>query len=218
MDVVVNAAMSADGKLSTPQREQITMSGADDFRRVDELRARSDAVMVGVETVLADDPSLTVSEESLLDAPDDDAQPARVIADSRLRTPVSATVFDDRAHTYLLTSSSATPDDRVTATENGASVIVAGDDRVDLKKALAELERAGISSLMVEGGGELIAGLLATDLVDELRVYVAPLVIGGRDSPTLVDGPGFDAPYVQLTLDDVKRLDDGVVLSYSVDS
>jgi 2,5-diamino-6-(ribosylamino)-4(3H)-pyrimidinone 5'-phosphate reductase len=88
MDVVVNAAMSADGKLSTRERTQVPISGEADFERVDRLRADCDAVMVGVGTVLADDPSLTVKDESLRadrEARGEPSNPARVVADSRIR-------------------------------------------------------------------------------------------------------------------------------------
>jgi 2,5-diamino-6-(ribosylamino)-4(3H)-pyrimidinone 5'-phosphate reductase len=213
MRVVVNAAMSADGKLSTREREQIAISDEADFRRVDELRAESDAVMVGVGTVVADDPSLTVDDESLLsDA--DGRQPARVVADSRIRTPVDAQVLDDRAETYLLVTESAPPGFVAEMEDLGATVVVAGSDRVDLPTAFAELADAGVEQLLVEGGGELIASLFAADLVDDLRVYVGPLVIGGRDAPTLADGEGFVEDFPQLTLEAADRVGEGVLLRF----
>jgi 2,5-diamino-6-(ribosylamino)-4(3H)-pyrimidinone 5'-phosphate reductase len=220
MDVVVNAAMSADGKLSTRRREQIAISGPEDFDRVDRLRAAADAVMVGVGTVLADDPHLT------LDVEDRRIQrlragrpgnPARVVADSRGRTPVDARILDDEATTYLLVSEAA-PEERLNALrEAGAELVVAGDERVDLAAALSALEAEGIERLMVEGGGELIFSLFEAGLVDELTVYVGSLVIGGRDAPTLADGGGFvdERDFPRLTLDGIERLDDGALLRYT---
>jgi len=217
MHVVVNAAMSVDGKLSSRRREQIAISGPDDFDRVDQLRADSDAVMVGVGTILADDPSLTVDDADRRAARvdrGDPENPARVVADSRVRTPPDATVLDGRAQTYLLVSEAAPPDFIEEMEDAGAYVIAAGQDQVDLTTTLAKLEGDGIDQLMVEGGGELIFGLLEEALVDELFVYIGPKVIGGRDAPTLADGDGFVEDFPEPELADVERVDDGVVLHW----
>ena len=217
MHVRVNAAVSVDGKLSSRRREQVTISGDDDFDRVDELRAASDAVMVGVGTVLADDPSLTVKDADRREqrtAGGDPANPARVVADSRIRTPPEAAVLDDRADSYLLVSEAAPTEFVTQMEETGATVLIAGEDRVDLGGALAELETAGIERLFVEGGGELIFSLFEADLVDRLSVFVGSFVIGGRDAPTLADGDGFVETFPPLELDGVERLDNGVLLEY----
>jgi 2,5-diamino-6-(ribosylamino)-4(3H)-pyrimidinone 5'-phosphate reductase len=220
MHVVINAATSADGKLSTREREQIAISGPDDFERVDRLRAESDAVMVGVGTVVADDPSLTVDDPELRFEREQRGMPpnpARVVADSRIRTPPNARVVDDAADTYLLVSEAA-PGDFVTQMENsGATVIVAGEDRVDLQAAFEELQADGIEQLMIEGGGELIFSLFKAGLVDELSVFVGPTLIGGREAPTLADGDGFVEQFPALTLEHVERIDDGVLLEYVVE-
>ncbi|SFS07678.1 2,5-diamino-6-(5-phosphoribosylamino)pyrimidin-4(3H)-one reductase [Halomicrobium zhouii] len=219
MHVVVNAAMSADGKLSTREREQVAISGPDDFDRMDRLRAESDAVMVGVGTVIADDPSLTVDDAARRagrEEAGDPPNPARVVADSRVRTPPDATVLDDRAHTYLLVSQAAPPDFVEQMEDAGATVIATGQDRVELVTALAKLEGDGVDQLMVEGGGELIFSLFEEGLVDELSVYVGSSVIGGRDAPTLADGDGFVDSFPELALSDVERIDDGVLLRWTV--
>ncbi|MGA9402713.1 2,5-diamino-6-(ribosylamino)-4(3H)-pyrimidinone 5'-phosphate reductase [Haladaptatus sp.] len=209
MHVVVNAAMSADGKLSSCQREQVAISGADDFDRVDDLRVESDAIVVGVGTVLADDPSLTA---------DDGANPTRIIADSRARTPLDAQVLDDRADTLIFVAESA-PTRNVRALRGaGADVVVAGNGRVSLRRAFSELESRGTEQIMVEGGGELIFSTFEAELVNELRLYVGSLVIGGRDAPTLADGEGFVErnSFPDLELDSVDTMDDGVLLRYLV--
>jgi len=219
MHVVVNAAMSVDGKLSSRQREQVAISGPEDFDRVDRIRAAADGVLVGVGTVLADDPHLT------LDVTDRRVQrqrhgrpgnPARVVVDSDGRTPTDARVLDDEATTYLLVADSAPADRRDALVDAGAELIVAGDDRVDLAAGVDELSDAGLDRLMIEGGGEIIFSAFDAGLVDELSVYVASLLIGGRDAPTLADGEGFTDEFPELTLDDIERFDDGVVLSYTV--
>jgi len=217
MRVVVNAAMSADGKISSRERTQIDISGPEDFDRVDQLRAESDAVMVGVGTVLADDPSLTLdSEQRQQDRVQNGqpANPARVVADSQIRTSPSATVLDDAAPTYLLVSEATPTDYMAEMEEAGATVIAAGDDRVDLPAAFAKLEDQGIEQLMVEGGGELIFSMFAEGLVDECSVFVGPKIIGGRDAPTLADGEGFVDDFPELTLIETERLDDGVLLRW----
>ena len=221
MHVHVNAAESVDGKLSTRKREQVAISGDADFDRMDELRAASDAVMVGVGTVLADDPSLTVKDEQRRTERSESGRqpnPARVVADSQARTPTDAVLLDDDAPTYVLTSDAASDGDSAALEAAGATVLVAGEERVSLVEAFEQLEEAGIDRLLVEGGGELIYSLFAAELVDQLTVFVGSVVIGGREAPTLVDGEGFtdtDA-FPKLSLDSVERLDDGAVLRYDV--
>jgi 2,5-diamino-6-(ribosylamino)-4(3H)-pyrimidinone 5'-phosphate reductase len=221
MDVVVNAAVSADGKLSSRRREQIAISGPADFDRVDRIRAASDAVLVGIGTVLADDPHLTLDEEDRriqrLRA-GRSGNPARVVVDSRARTPPDARILDDAATTYVLVAETAGEERLSTLRGAGAEILVAGEERVDLAAALAELESTGdVDRLMVEGGGEIIFSLFADDLVDELTVFVGSLVIGGRDAPTLADGEGFVEAFPRLDLTGVDRVDDGVLLSYEVE-
>jgi len=219
MEVVVNAATSVDGKLSTRERRQVRISGDADFDRVDRLRASADAVLVGAGTALADDPHLGVkSEDRRVERLRNGraANPARVVADSRARTPLDATLLNDDAETYLLVSAAA-PEDRLTSLRSaGATVIETGAERVDLAAALDALEAEGVGRLLAEGGGELLFSLFEADLVDELSVFVGSLVVGGREAPTLVDGEGFVESFPTLELRNVDRLDDGVVLTYRV--
>ena len=219
MNVVVNAAVSADGKLSSRRRDQIRISGPADFARVDRLRADSDAVVVGVGTVLADDPSLTVKDNDLVAdrlERGEPRHPVRVVADSLARTPLDATVLDDAADTIVLVSDAAPVERRAALTDAGATLVTAGDERVDLLRAFATLQDEGIEQVMVEGGGELIFSLFECGLVDELSLFVGPQVIGGRDAPTLADGDGFVEAFPQLTLATVTQLDDGVVLEWTI--
>jgi 2,5-diamino-6-(ribosylamino)-4(3H)-pyrimidinone 5'-phosphate reductase len=221
MHVRVNAAISADGKLSSRRREQIAISGDDDFDRVDRLRAESDGVMVGVGTILADDPSLTIDSAARRESRREqgrDESPARIVADSHIRTPPDATILDDSAETYLLVSEAAPSDFVAQMEEQGATVIATGENRADLPGAFEELESHGIERLFVEGGGEIIFSLFENGLVDRLSVFVGSLVIGGRDAPTLADGDGFIEDFPQLELDGVERVDSGVVLEYDVPS
>ena len=221
MDVIVNAAMSVDGKLSSRRREQIKISGSDDFDRVDKIRTAVDGIMVGIGTVLADDPHL------VLDDPDGRRQrrqngrppsPARIIVDSRARTPPDGRICDDEATTYILISAAAPDERRHALQEAGTELIVAGDERVDLPTAFDQLDEAGLDQLLLEGGGELIFSAFQAGLVDELTVFVGSLLIGGREAPTLADGEGFTDSFPQLSLTDVQQVDNGVVLCYTVEA
>ena len=95
--------------------------------------------------------------------------------------------------------------------------MVAGTDRVDLADGLAALADRGVDRIMVEGGGELIFSLFEAGLVDELTVYVGAMVVGGRNAPTLADGDGFVDSYPELSLEGVERVDDGVLLRWTVE-
>jgi len=218
MRVLVNAAISADGKLSSRRREQIAISGDEDFDRVDRLRAGADAVAVGVGTVLADDPSLVRHDEAYRrkarggDAP----PPARVVADSNARVPHDAEILQGDPTTYVLASEIAPADHLDSLRDAGAEVIVEGAERVDLPAAFDRLEAEGVERILVEGGGELVFSLFEAGLVDDLSVFVGPLVIGGRDAPTLADGEGFVEDFPGLSLDSVQKMDGGVVLTWTV--
>lgn len=221
MDVVVNAAMSADGKLSTRRREQLRISGPADFARVDRLRAASDGIMVGIGTVLADDPALGLDEPVRTAARQQRGQspvPARIVADSRARTPPDARILDGQGETYLLIAETAPAERRAALRDAGAQLIVAGEQQVALPQAFNQLEAAGIDRLLVEGGGKLIFSLFDAGLVDELSVYIGNMIVGGETAPTLVDGPGFveTSEFPELSLADTTRLDDGIVLTWTV--
>lgn len=220
--VIVNVAMSADGKLSTCERRQVKISGAQDFTRVDRLKASSDAVMVGIGTVLADDPSLTVKEaicrERRLQRGEDE-HPVRVIVDSRARIPLTAAILTKGGGKRIVAVSARASQKKIDQLEKIATVIVAGEDVVDLTRLLDELGNQGISRLMVEGGGTLIAGLVNAGLVDEIYTFVGNMIIGGKDAPTLVDGAGFikNADFTRLTLTEVRKIEKGVLLHWMVE-
>lgn len=212
MYIHANAATSVDGKLATRRRRQVAISGPADFDRVDELRASMDGVLVGVDTVLADDPSLTVP-----DVVATDGQPARVVLDSTARTPDDARVLAGAADTYLVVGGDAAVADIERLRDVGATVIeTTAGGRVDVNEAIGRLEAAGIDRLLVEGGGEVLYSLFAAEAIDAVTVYVASSIIGGRDAPTLVDGDGFVERFPELELEAIERIDDGVLCSYAV--
>lgn len=199
----VNCASSIDGKLSTASRRRVLLSCRDDINRLMKLRSSFDAVAVGIGTVLADDPSLTVRHHR-------GKHPVRVIFDSRGRLPDDAKVLDGQAETIVFTAEECEREVR------DARVLRCGSGRVDLKRASSLLHKMGVKSLLVEGGGELIFGFLSAGLVDTLTVYTAPVVIGGSDAPTIADGEGFaDArSFAHFRLESVKPLGPGFISTY----
>src|SRR5512136_233907 len=131
--VVVNVAMSADGKLSTRERRQVKISGVQDFNRVDRLKAGSDAVMVGIGTVLADNPSLTVKAEECRDnriGRGADMHPVRIVVDSHARTPLDAKVLHKEPGKRIIAVSKRADAAQVARLQKLATVIVAGEDQV----------------------------------------------------------------------------------------
>ncbi len=220
--VFINAAMSADGKISAYTRKQIPISGEEDFQRVDRLKYGVDAIMVGIGTVLSDDPSLTVKSEELrrerLDLGKDE-NPLRIVVDSLARTPVDADILMKGDGRRIILVSGSAPGVRLDRLrEAGAEIVVAGEHRVDLASALGRLYGMGVRRLMVEGGGRLNWSLLSQGLVDEVYVYVGNMILGGESSPTLADGTGFSGidGACQLELISLEQMDKGFVVEWQV--
>jgi 2,5-diamino-6-(ribosylamino)-4(3H)-pyrimidinone 5'-phosphate reductase len=221
--VIVNAAMTVDGKIDSAARAGAAISSSADMARMDGLRAEADAVLIGGRTLIEGDPRLTVKSDELR---------ARRRADGRPENPAKVGVvsvadvrLDSRFMTAgparrILFTTSRTPHAQIQRlTDAGAEVYVRGETRVDLHGMLVSLHGLGVERLMVEGGGTIIAELLRLGLVDELRVYVAARIFGGVSSPTLVDGEGFPPELApRLDLLTMERIDDagGVLLSYRV--
>ncbi len=217
----INSAMSADGKISTKKRKQVKISGKTDFDRVDELRATSDAVMVGIGTILSDDPSLTVKSEERRKrraAQGLDENPARIVVDSKARMPLTADLFKKGTGKRIIVVSKAAPTERVEALKEKADVIVAGSEEVDLAEMARELKKRGICRLMVEGGATLNWAMARAGLVDQISVFVGNFIIGGKDAPTFMDGEGISdrADAMELQLIKYEPMDEGIVLTWKV--
>lgn len=181
--VTLKAACSLDGKIATRSGDSKWISNETARREVHGLRHRHQAVMVGVETVLKDDPLLTTR----LEVPA--LQPVRLIVDSALRTPEDAAVVRtaDRTPTWILTADSADAGKQQALERRGVVVLRCGSSagRVDLAAALEMLGRREIGSILLEGGGKLNGAMLEAGLVDRVVLYVAPIIIGGADAPAV---------------------------------
>ena len=212
--------MSADGKISTKERKQVKISGKMDFDRMDALRAGSDAIMVGIGTMLADNPSLTVkSPARRLERKQAglEENPVRIVIDSRARTPLEADIFIKGESARIIIVSGSAPAERVERLREKAIIICAGDNEVDLPAAMEKLKGMGISRLMVEGGATLNWGMISAGLVDEIYTFVGNLIIGGKMSPTLVDGTGFiEKEIIRLKLTGTETMEEGVLLKWEV--
>jgi diaminohydroxyphosphoribosylaminopyrimidine deaminase/5-amino-6-(5-phosphoribosylamino)uracil reductase len=185
--VTLKSAVSLDGFTATASGDSRWISGPESRALVHRWRAEADAVAVGIGTALADDPLLTARD---LDLPDV-RPPARVVFDSEARLPLDSALVRsiETARLYVLAGPSAEPARLTALRDAGAEVVeLGGDRRRRLEEALDELGRRAVTSLLVEGGAELAGSLLAAGEVDELRVFVAPLVLGG--GRPLAAGPG----------------------------
>ena len=219
--VFVNLAMSADGKLSTKERRQVRISGDADFRRVDQMKSQCDAIMVGIGTVLADDPSLTVKDAVLRKERVDggrDENPVRVVIDSNARTPVDAAILHKGPGRRIVAVSASADPAKTALLSSHADVQVYGETQVDLTSFLEYLGTLGIQRLMVEGGGTLIGSLFAEGLVDELFTCIGNMIIGGADAPTAADGEGFllASDFPALVLTSAIPIDEGILLHWTV--
>jgi 2,5-diamino-6-(ribosylamino)-4(3H)-pyrimidinone 5'-phosphate reductase len=210
--VLVNMAVTADGKIDTIERRGARISGTADTARVDRLRAAADAVMVGGRTLLREDPRLTVRDAELVAGRLRDGrapQPTKVGVVTRMGTPGGADVslpspshFLEEGGPVILATTDATDEEtRAWLSGRGVEVIVHAAPRVDLVRLLDDLGRRGMAQLMVEGGSTLVAALFELSLVDELQLAVAPLLFGGESAPTPVGGAGWTSKQARpLTL------------------
>ena len=190
--VTLKCAASLDGKIALASGESRWITNKDSRRRAHILRHEHDAVLVGIETVLSDDPQLNVRLEGNW------KQPARVVLDSRGRIPLHSRLLQDGSTPVFIATTNAMPKETKAALESrGAQVLVCGDDeRVDWRKLLSALYENKIYSVLIEGGASVASSALQKKVVDKVAWFVAPILIGaGREAlaeystPLLSDAP-----------------------------
>jgi diaminohydroxyphosphoribosylaminopyrimidine deaminase/5-amino-6-(5-phosphoribosylamino)uracil reductase len=217
--VISKAAMTLDGKIATASGESRWITGRASRLDAHRLRSEVDAILVGIGTVLKDDPRLTVRLPGVKSR-----QPLRVILDSRLRLPLSARILSaGRGRGVVVVTTAKAPPTRMVALQRrGISVLVlpAAAGRVPMRRALQALAAVGVNSLLIEGGAEVNASAWRGGLVNRLVWYVAPHVLGGRNAPSVIGGPALNrlAEKIVLTEVQVRRVGSDLRLDARVQS
>jgi len=213
--VTLKFACSLDGKIATVAGESQWISGIESRKFTHHLRDINDAILVGVGTVLADNPTLTTRLVV-------GKNPVRVIVDSNARTPLDSKVVTDKSARTIIATTSNAPIEKISALKNcGVEIITAGDGkRVDLETLMRELAEREITSVLVEGGGTIHFSMLAAGLVDKIFAFVAPKIIGGEKSLTAVEGAGFEKLSDAALLKNLttERLGDDILISGYVET
>jgi len=211
--VILKSAMTLDGKTATASGDSKWITCEESRRYVHTLRSRVDAIMVGVGTVLADDPQLTCRMVRGKD-------PQRIVVDSRLRTPPTAALFhlDSQAKTILATIE-RDPEKNAVIQGLAAETLLCEEEkgRVDLADLLRRLGTRGVQSILLEGGRELVGAAVRKGLVDKYLLFYAPKIIAGGDGYGLCSGPGVErmGDALRLKTTSVRRFaEDFLVIGY----
>ncbi len=204
--VTVKFAVSLDGKIATSSGESQWITGADARGIAHSMRAETDAIMVGIGTVLADNPRLTARGDY---SPDTGRQPLRVVVDSKRRTPLNSALLFEPGQTIIASNNSAHTCDLPSSVT--VEKFPGSSDRVDLSRLLSYLGKIPVSSVLVEGGSGLTGSLFDEGLVDKVVAFLSPSIIGGTNSLSAVSGEG------AKIMSDVIRLSDVEVTSVGDD-
>ena len=201
--IIAKFACSLDGKIATVTGDSRWITGVAARQRGQQVRREVDAIMVGINTVLKDDPQLTAREEAGQPL---ERQPLRVVVDSYLRTPSSARLLSEPGGTIIATTLGAATMENCFESANGNVEVLdftpTPQGQVPMAQLLEALGQRGVASLLAEGGGLVLGTLFDEGLVDEVMAFIAPMVIGGEQAPHAVAGRG------PLNLADATRLRD----------
>ena len=208
--IIINCAMSADGKLALPNKKQIRISNNNDIKRMYELRNNCDAVLVGIGTILSDNPKLTVKNKYVKNK----KNPIRIVLDSKCRIPSNSYVLDNSSKTYIITSQEC--DRKFGINVETLKCKKNKEGEINLNDLLTQLKNKGINKLMVEGGGTVIWSFIKNGFFDDLFVYVAPFIIGGKITPTMSDGLGIndEKSKILLNIIEIKKFGEGILIHY----
>lgn len=202
--ITMKYAMTLDGKVASCTGDSKWITGEAAREHVHRERARAAGIVVGIGTVLADDPMLTARPSGI----ENPHQPARIVIDTQLRTPfdsqLALTAYD--YPTYIICEPDAPASRREELHDMGCKIVSmpAQDGKIDLRELFSELGRRGMDSLIVEGGATLHGSLLATGMVNRIQAYIAPKVIGGKNAPSPVAGAGIPMMDFALPIKDVR--------------
>lgn len=205
--VTIKTAMSLDGKIATVTGESKWITGEQARLDVHRYRHEHDAILVGVNTVLADNPSLTTR------LPNGGKHPIRIILDTNLRTPLdSLVVTDGMAPTWIIVGSHVPQEKWEQYTSDMVTVIRASKSRIEINEVLAILGEKGILSLFVEGGQQVNASFLEAKCFQQFIVYISPKLIGGQAAPTIFGGSGFSslADAASLSIQSIETIGDDI--------
>ena len=186
--VALKTAMTLDGKIATAAGQSQWITNEASRYETHRLRDIFDGILVGINTALADNPSLTTRLKEY-----QGRNPVRIVVDSRARLPLTAKLVTDGAARTIVAVTEQAPAERVEALRSaGVEIIVAGSsNHVDMQSLMEQLGAMKISSVLVEGGGSVNFSLLQAGLVDRVYAFIAPKLVGGRDALTPVEGEGF---------------------------
>lgn len=210
--VILSAAASLDGKIATKNKDS-ALSSREDKIRFHKLRAKVDAILVGINTVKIDDPLLTVRHTK-------GKNPVRVILDSSGVISSKSQIIKTchKIPTIIAVSKKASRKNLDKLGKYPVKIIVSGKNRIDIKKLLKILQKQNIKIILLEGGGTLNWEFIRKELVDELIVTITPYIIGGKNATTLVEGDGFskiiNSPKLQLQ--NITRQKNEIVLHYYI--
>ena len=204
--IVINCAMSADGKIALPDRSQIRLSNKEDMERVNKLRKESDAILVGIGTVIEDNPRLIIKNNKNLST-----NPVRVVLDTNGRTPINSNVLDDKSRTIIAVGNHFAGE-----IPGNSEVIKCGDEQIDIELLMEKLYEKGLKNILVEGGENVLWSFLNQNLFDEINIFVASLIVGGAKTPTVAGGSGFTNKIdtLQLKLKEAEKIGNGILLKY----
>lgn len=216
--ILLNHAVSLDGKISTEQRDPVRFTSRIDRRLMDEIRADADAVLIGAGTLRAEDPPVRIRSARRRDErrrKGKSPHPVSVILSRSMRFPRAGRYWEDDQVERIIATTRQVKDDEVLPYKDLAEVIQVGRTTVDLHEFCRILSDRGIGRLLVEGGGEVNMAFWNAGLVDEVYLTLCPVVIGGRTAPTSADGRGFTSDCLRrLTLIESRRVGQELFLRY----